>query len=117
MAKVLTVASSLTCSHGGTVQLKSSQTQLTVDGNAVLVQGDLDGATISNCPTPVSTAPAPVTKPCQTVVSMLSGASASLKVGGKPVLLETAQGVTDGVTTPPTNAWSVKSAGQTKLDA
>jgi hypothetical protein len=117
MPKALTVGSSLVCAHGGTVVLKPSQSILTVDGSAVLVVGDLDGAPISGCPTPVSVAPAPVTKPCLTVVSMTSPPSAKLSVGGKPVLIDTAQGLTDGVTTPPTNQWQVKDAGQTKLDA
>ena len=37
--------------------------------------------------------------------------------GGKPVLLETAMGTTDGVTPAPTNMWNVRTAGHTKLDA
>lgn len=117
MPKVLTVASTLTCAHQGKIALKASQQTLKIDGKAVLVLGDLNGATIAGCLTPLSTPPAPTTKPCQTVVSMASGASTNLKVGGKAVLLDTASGMTDGVTTPPSNTWSVQAAGQTKLDA
>jgi hypothetical protein len=45
---------------------------------------------------------------------MLAGAAAKLEAGGQPVLLDTAQGITDSV---PPGTWSVQSAGQSKLDA
>jgi hypothetical protein len=110
MPKVLTKGSSLTCAHQGTIKLTPSQTKLKVDGQAVLVDGDLVGATVSGCTTPTSQ----TSKPCSSVVSMMAGAALHLKVGGKGVLLDTAAGLTDGL---PTNSWSVQSAGQTKLDA
>jgi hypothetical protein len=113
MPKVLTVGSTLVCAHQGTVTLVQSQSLLKVAGNAVLVQGDVDGKTISGCATPVSM----TSKPCTTVVSMMLGTATKLKVGGKAVLLETAMGMTDGVTPAPTNIWRVQAAGQQKLDA
>jgi hypothetical protein len=116
MPKVLTTGSTLKCLHQGTVQLVASQQQLKVDGQAVLVEGDLDGAAIQGCVTPNAPAATPPTKPCMTVVSMASGAASKLKVGGKAVLLETAAGMTDGILPAPTNLWNVASAGQTKLD-
>ncbi len=111
MPKVLNKGSAITCLHQGTVQLTAGQTLLKVDGQAVLLQGDLEGATISGCTTPAS----PASKPCTTVVSMSVGAATKLKVGGKAVLLDTAAGTTDGVTPVPTNFWIVQSAKQTKL--
>jgi hypothetical protein len=113
MPKVLTAKSTLTCLHQGTVQLMASQSVLKVDGQAVLVQGDLEGKLISGCKTPVSQ----TTKPCMTVVAMSVGTAMALKAGNKPVLLETAMGTTDGLTPAPTNMWNVQTAGQTKLDA
>jgi hypothetical protein len=113
MPKVLTEGSILKCAHQGSVQVTASQTQLKVDGQAVLVMGDLEGATISGCKTPSTTS----SKPCMAVVSVTPGAATRLKAGGKMVLLETAMGNTDGVTPAPTNIWTVQSAGQTKLDA
>jgi hypothetical protein len=110
MPKVLFQGSRLTCAHQGTIQLNPGQTKLKVEGQAVLVDGDLLGASISGCTTPSTSS----SKPCTTVVSMLSGAALKLKVDGKGVLLETAAGLTDGL---PTNTWSVQSAVQTKLDA
>ena len=92
MPTVLTRASTIVCGHQGTVQLSPSQTKLKVDGDAVLVMGDMEGKQIAGCTTP----PSPTSKPCMTVVSMLVGAAVKLKADGKPVLLETATGLTDG---------------------
>jgi hypothetical protein len=113
MPSVITEGSALTCAHQGRIQLRASQRLLTVDGQAVLLQGDLEGAPISGCTTPAT----PTSKPCLTVVSTLTGPARTLSVGGKPALLENASGLTDGVTPAPTNQWLVQSAGQTKLTA
>jgi hypothetical protein len=111
MPKVITQGSSITCAHQGKVQVTPSQNKLKVDGQAVLVEGDLIGAPIVGCTVVESTS----TKRCTSVVSMVVGASLKFKVDGKAVLLETAAGLTDGVP-PGANLWSVQSAGQTKLD-
>lgn len=112
MPHVLTVGSTVTCAHQGRVQLVASQDALKVNGQAVLVMGDLDGATIANCQAPVT----PSSTKCTTVVAMIAGAAATLTAGGKPVLLDTATGLTNG-TPPPGNIWMVQSAGQTVLSA
>jgi hypothetical protein len=111
MPKVITQGSSLTCAHQGKIQLAPSQTKLKVDGQAVLVEGDLIGAAIVGCTVVESTS----SKRCTSVVSMAAGASLKLKVDGKAVLLETAAGLTDGLPAG-ANLWSVQSAGQTKLE-
>jgi hypothetical protein len=108
MPNVITEASLIQCPHLGTVKATASQSVLAVDGNKVLVQSDLLSATVT-CPA----VPAPGVKPCTKVASVTAGAAAKLTAGGQPVLLETAQGLTDG--TPP--QWRVVSAGQTKLRA
>jgi hypothetical protein len=113
MPRVLTEGSTLTCLHQGTVQLTASQRVLTVGGQPVLVRGDLEGQAISGCQTPTSQS----SKPCLTVVAMTLGAAATLRAGGKPVLLDTATGTTDGVTPTPSNQWTVRTAGQTTLEA
>ena len=112
MPKVLTKGSLLTCAHQGTIQLNPSQSKLKVDGQAALVDGDLVGAAISGCTTPATNS----SKPCTSVVSMIAGAALKLKVDGKGVLLEMANGQTDGLPAPG-NIWNVQSAKQTKLDA
>jgi hypothetical protein len=110
MAAALTESSTLGCTHlTGSIALNASQSQLTVNGNKVLVDGDLNGASVSNCGTVVTSS----TSKCQTFTPMPGGVAQKLKVGGKGVLLETLQGTTDGV--PPGGPAVVQSAGQTKL--
>ncbi len=111
MPNVLTVGSTVKCVHQGTVQLVASQSLLKVDGDAILVEGDLNGALISGC-TPASQS----SKPCTMVTGMTLGLALKLKVGGKAALLETAMGTTDGMPTAPV-LWNVQTAGQTKLVA
>lgn len=105
---VLTTASRLTCLHQGLVLLTSGQHLLTVDGNPVILRTDLLGATVAGC-----TNPSPGT-PCLKVTSILTGATASLSVGGVAVMTEAAFGLTDGQPALPV-LWRVSSAGQTKL--
>ena len=109
MPFVLTSASVLSCGHQGKFVLVPSQTKLKVDGNPVLVEGDLEKATIAGCTTP---APG---KLCTKVSSVIVGVAITMAVDGKKVLLDTAMGLTDGVPAPA--PWSVTSAGQTKLQA
>lgn len=45
---------------------------------------------------------------------MIIGAAMKSTAGGKPVLLDTAKDLTNGV---PPGQWQVQNAGQTKLDA
>lgn len=109
MPLVLTANAQVTCIHFGTVQLAASQQKLTAGGSPVLVMGDLEGKPVSGC-----TLASPGTTPCTAVVSTISGASAKLGVGGKPVLLNTASGATNSI---PPGTWQVLSAGQSKLQA
>ena len=116
MPKVLTTSSEVECVDKATVKLSAGQQKLKVAGNAVLVMGDLVGASVSGCPITVKPPPpGPVTKPCKKTLSMLKGEASKLKVDGKPVLLATAQGLTDGLGPAP-GTWSVKSAGHSKLE-
>jgi hypothetical protein len=107
---VLTTAATLVCAHGGTLQVSASQSELTVDGKPALLAPDILAATIAGCKTPATSS----SKPCLKVTSMVAGPAAKLFVGG-PVVLDNANGITDGVPQPAT--WSVQSAGQTKLRA
>lgn len=113
MPKVITEGSTIKCPHQGTVTFTASQHLLKVDGQAVLVVDDISSGTVSGCTNPTDRSKGSQT--CTKVISMTNSAAVAtkLKVGGKPVLLETAMGITDGL---PANAWSVQSAGQTKLE-
>ena len=88
----------------------ASQNVTSAGGSPVLVLGDLDGKPIVGC----AQAPSPSTAPCTQTLPMMVGASAKVTAGGKPVLLETATGMTNGV---PPGPWKVQTPGQTKVDA
>jgi hypothetical protein len=110
MPAVLTAVSVVRCPHQAPLLIQPSQRLLVVDGQAVLVQADLLAATVTACPNS-----GPGLKPCTKVTSILTGLAVTLRVGIEPVVLETAQGLTDGA--PPPALWQVSSAGQTKLEA
>jgi len=112
MPAALTENSRLACGHSGTLQLRAGQSKLKVNGSKVLVVGDLTGANVSGCLT--VTNPMTGAKQCLVVSSALGGVATKLTVGGKGVLLEAIAGTTDGAPVP---AWTVQSAGQSKLQA
>ncbi len=111
MPPVVTSNAVIMCSHGGQVTLVPKQTQVTIQGGAVLCEPDLVGAPIVGCAQP----PTPSTVPCTVVVSTLPG-STSLKafVGGRPAYVATLAGITDGV---PPGTLIVTSPGQTTVQA
>jgi hypothetical protein len=113
MSAVLTKDSTLQCTHQGTVTLIPSQSKLTINGQAALVDGDLSSAPISGCQTPVSQ----TSTKCLTVSTTAGGVAAKLTVGGKGVLLQDVNGQTSGVIGGTPQTWSVTDAGQTKLKA
>ncbi|MFE1943143.1 hypothetical protein [Streptomyces massasporeus] len=91
MGRVLTTASTVTCPHAtgppppppaplpGLVTVSSAE-KLKILGDSVLVKTSL--TTVSNCPNSASGAP------CTSVSSVVSGESAKLRAGGRPVLLD-----------------------------
>jgi hypothetical protein len=104
---VLTAASTVTCSHQGTVKTQTAS-KLKVSGQAVRVAGAAP-PTVSGC----QWKPPPQTNtPCLNA-SPSAGTSTKLKVGGAFVLLGTLAGTTDSN---PPGSISV-SANQTKLKA
>ncbi len=114
MAKVLTTASSVTCAHGGTVGT-SSTAKLAVNGAPVLLAASVAGKTVAGCT--VTDDPNTATKHCTAVAGILSGPATRLTVGGKPVVLETLTGSTDGTPPPTGAALGPATASQTKLQA
>ncbi|MGX2998573.1 hypothetical protein JNUCC64_30640 [Streptomyces sp. JNUCC 64] len=113
MPEVLTTASVLRCAHGGRITVPAGPRALTVAGAPVLVRTDLDAATVTGCP---QTNAAAGQSPCLRITALLAGAAATLTVGGVPVLLASARGLTDGVPPLPV-MWRVVSAGQRVLVA
>jgi hypothetical protein len=110
MARLLTAAAVITCPHLGVVQVKPSQTLLTSGGSPVLVAGDLDGQQIAGCTVVTNTNTG--TMQCTVALSVTAGAAQLTKVSGRPALLDTAQGPTNG--NPPAT-FSVQAAGQVAL--
>jgi hypothetical protein len=109
----LTESSQVVCAHQGTVKLRAGQSKLTVNGAKVLVDGDLAGAPISTCATPVSQ----TSTKCLTISSTIGGVAVKLKVQGKGVLLENIKGNTDGVISGAPQLWSVQNVVENKLKA
>lgn len=111
MSNVLTMSSTVLCDqgpHAGIVEIDSSA-KLCVAGSSVLTKESVNGKTVTACKIQVSN----TTQPCVEVESILGSETSKLTVGGKPVLLETLVGKTDGKPIGNLNA----TANQTKLTA
>jgi hypothetical protein len=107
MPPIVTSNAIIMCAHGGQVTLIPKQTQVMIQGGAVMCATDLIGAPIVGCAQP----PSPSTVPCTAVVSMLPGStSLTVTVSGQPALVATLSGLTDGV---PPGALIVSYPGQT----
>jgi hypothetical protein len=76
-----------------------------VDDDFVVLFADLLGAPIATCTFPDN--------PCTAILSVTDGQAGTLAAAGGPVALDTAQGTTNSGP----GLWTVRSAGQTKLEA
>jgi len=103
MAAVLTARSTLVCPHGFVFSVAASQKLFTVDGEFVVVGGDLLKASITTCANP--------NVKCTKIASIIVGLSTTLLVGADQVVLDTAAGLTN------VGPWKVQLAGQRKLEA
>lgn len=105
--KILNQLSIQTCDHGsGIVANAASQTWCRIDGAPILVGNDPAQKGIAGCPNM-----GPTIKPCTSTLNVEQGKSSFVKVGGKPVCLDTVVGGTDG-TPPGATKYRVKFAGQ-----
>jgi hypothetical protein len=118
MAKVLTLTSSVVCGHPGGKVTMTSVTKLQVNGSPVLLEDGIVLKGVTGCGTPpASDISGPTAKPCLTVSAITAGRATKLKVNGRPVMLETLKGSTDGMVgkaTPQNLLGAV--ANQPKLD-
>jgi hypothetical protein len=108
---LITTSAVIQCSHLGTVTILPRPGRLVADFGTVLCEGDLVGATVVGCKTPISQS----TKPCTAVISTAPGSTTPkmlVGVGLRPAYTSALQGVTDGV---PPGQLVVISPGQTKL--
>ena len=116
MPKILTETSQINCPHGGRVQASAGQSKLRVGGSRVLVAGDIVGKQVAACLT--SPVPQAGTLKCLAVATVMpQGISTRLRVGGKGVLLDTANGLTNGTVTGAPQSWSIANANQLKVEA
>jgi hypothetical protein len=81
---VLTVASTVTCMHGGTAQLSTANTTVKVQGSAALLVSDVHPVT--GCPFMIGQKYSPCVK-----IEWAQG-STTLKAGGTAVLIATSVG-------------------------
>ncbi len=81
---VLTAASTIQCTHGGSASIVPSQTSVMADGSPILTESDVH--TVAGCPFNVSGSPVP----CLTI-SWTAG-SAKVSVQGNKVLTRTSVG-------------------------
>ena len=96
----------LRCGNDGRVQNEPSQTWVRVDGSPVLIEPDPSGRSISMCPHIGINI-----KPCTNTLEVRKGYSTFVRIGGKPVSLDTVIGFTDG-TPPGLVEYTVRDPGQ-----
>jgi hypothetical protein len=119
MAGVLTTADTVKCGHQSGKVSTSSSAKLQVDGSAVLLKTSIANKSVSNCGTqPKSDSSGPTDTKCNSVSSVTKGEATKLKADGKPVMLDTLAGMTDGMVSKTTPQTKLKAAtDQTKLTA
>lgn len=123
MQNVLNTDSSVLCgratdvptAHEGNVQVQSTA-KLKVDGAPVLLKDGIDKMPVVGCKTvPLSDSSGPLDVTCTTVKKVTAGEATKLNVGGKPVMLDTLAGDTDGKKNKVDQKFLAADAGQTKL--
>lgn len=110
--RILTEDAVLVCKHVlGRLGIVPGQELVTVEDRRVLVRPDPEGRPIGGCPNA-----GPTIKPCTTSLKVQTGYSGLVSVGGRPICLETVQGLTDG-TPPGTVKYEVQTPGQSLVEA
>ncbi|MDQ0000092.1 MULTISPECIES: hypothetical protein [Pseudarthrobacter] len=116
MSMVVVAGAVLECSHGGRITVSAGDARLTVDGHGAVPAGAEAGLSFASASPPCkNTTPEPSPAPCTTGAALPGGAARKLAVGGRPVLLATANGLT--TSKGPSGTWKVADAGQTTLEA
>ncbi|MDP2354765.1 MAG: hypothetical protein Q8M31_01730 [Beijerinckiaceae bacterium] len=87
----LTKSGVLKCVHGGVVKNENSQDWVRIDGDPLLVEGDLLGRSISRCPMTTITTP-----PCTSTVTVDDVSySTFIMIDGRRICLDRASGCTN----------------------
>ena len=106
----LTVASELSCPHGGTVTITPSNTKANADGDFIATAADT--FTISGCPFTLPTTP-PTPSPCITVQWLVTD---EMVQAGAPTLSMSSQGLCISALGPPQGPVIISST-QTKVSS
>lgn len=105
--QLLTEDAVLVCNHElGKVEITPTQTLVTIERRAVLVEINPEGRPIKMCPNIGVTI-----KPCTATLVVREGYSDLLRIDGKRICLDTVTGLTDG-TPPGTVRYKVRAPGQ-----
>lgn len=106
MSLVLDLAGTVVCAHDtGRVSLAASQLWVRIEGQPVLVRGDLQDRPIGRCSFFTGT-----NKPCTKTLREQKAWSAFVTIDGVPICLDTTWGMTDAG--PGVWRYDVQSAGQ-----
>jgi hypothetical protein len=117
MSLVMVKGAALKCSHGGQIQISTGDPRLNVDGNGVVTSGMESGLSFAAASPPCSNQTAGgQAAPCVTSPAA-AGRALKLSMGGLPVLLDSAKGLTVPALPATPGTWSVASPGQAKLEA
>jgi len=114
VARVLTDVSSVDCGHGGRVS-SVGESKLKVDGALVLLEAGIRSRSVGACPV-VDDSNTSTVK-CRIVTSVTAGRATKLRVNGRPVMLGTLAGGTDGKAAGTPVQLLRAGAGQSKLEA
>ncbi len=110
--KLLSAAAVLACDHvSGLVGLSPTQEWVRAAGVPLLVRDNPEHRSITGCPNYGATI-----KPCLTTLAVQEGYSGFVRIGGRPVCLDTVKGLTDG-TPPGIVHYAVRNPGQTLVGA
>ncbi|WP_393062894.1 hypothetical protein [Streptomyces sp. LN549] len=122
MPLVLVEGAIIQCTHQGRLTLAAGDPRATVKGSGVILAGKESGLAFGSAATPVPGMITPCTattpggpQPCVITPATPDGWSKKLIVGGTPVLLATASGVTASGQGP--GRWTVENPGQSVLEA
>jgi hypothetical protein len=89
----LTEDATLICDHGGRVSIAATQDYVRIAKRRVLVQPNPENRGIAGCP---NSNPLVGILSCRTTLEVRQGYSEFVKIGGKPVCLDSVLGYTDG---------------------
>lgn len=109
--RVLVREAVLRCGHDGVVATVAGQGWVRVAGSPVLVEPDPQGRSIAMCPNVGVNI-----KPCTGTLAVRTGYSTLVRIGRRPVCLDSVVGFTDG-TPPGLVEYTVRDPGQRLVGA